>query len=188
MHKRTLVLKYGRISGDGIMDEQRYNLLMSIWQEQDRAYDLMCEYDSIPHHYGEYVLFQTEGYIVNLIAAYPDITVTELGLRLNKTTSACSQVVRKLRNKGYVEQRRNPENNRIYNLTLTEKGRLLYDEHQKFNLSCRQKTFDRLRHCSDEELRNHIKVQKKLNEAYRDDIRRSREQNQIAGDRNKRNV
>lgn len=151
-------------------------LLQQIWEAQDAAYDLMSEYDSLPHYYGSVVLYQAEAYIVNLVGHHPGITVTQLAEILNKTTSACSQIVRKLRSKGFLEQIRNPGNNRLYNLELTKEGAEVFQAHISFNQECQKKTFDLLEDFTDEELLTHLRVQKKLNEAYRDDVRRSREQ------------
>ena len=74
----------------------REEVLQKVWEAQDEAYALMSEYDSLPHHYGNDTLYQAEGEIVNLIAAHPGITVTDLGDLLKRTVSACSQIVRKL--------------------------------------------------------------------------------------------
>ena len=104
------------------MEDQREALLRQIWAAQDEAYDLMYEYDSLPHQYGENTLYQSEAGIIDLIGEHPEITVTELAAILKKTPSACSQIVRKLRAKGWVEQVRNAENNRIFNLYLTDSG------------------------------------------------------------------
>lgn len=150
-------------------------MLKQLWAEQDKAYALMEEYDSLPHHYGNYILFQAEGDIISLIAAYPGITVTDLSNILKKTTSACSQSVRKLCDKGLVEQRRNSTNKRLYNLFLTAEGEELSKAHQKFNRTSQKITFDLLSDFTEEELEHHIAVQKKLNEAYQGDIQRSRE-------------
>ena len=84
--------------------------------------------------------------------------------------------MRKLKSKGFVEQIRNPGNNRLYNLELTKEGAEVFQAHIKFNQECQKKTFDRLQNFTDEELMIHLRVQQKLNEAYRDDVRRSREQ------------
>ena len=43
------------------MSKKREELLEQIWAAQDTAYDLMSEYDSLPHSYGENVLYQAEG-------------------------------------------------------------------------------------------------------------------------------
>ena len=145
------------------MEQQREALLGQIWAAQDEAYDLMYEYDSLPHRYGAHILYQSEAHIIDLIGEHPEITVTELAAILKKTPSACSQIVRKLRAKGWVEQVRNAENNRIYNL------------YTAFNQSCQEATFQLLSNFSPEELEHHLMVQRKLNEAYQDDVRRSRD-------------
>lgn len=89
--------------------------------EMDRAYDLMKEYDSLPHHYGDYVLYQAESHMIEHIGMNEGVTITKLAEELGKTRSACCQMVRKLRNKKWVEQIRNERNNREYNLYLTGK-------------------------------------------------------------------
>ena len=157
------------------MEQQREALLGQIWAAQDEAYDLMYEYDSLPHRYGAHILYQSEAHIIDLIGEHPEITVTELAAILKKTPSACSQIVRKLRAKGWVEQVRNAENNRIYNLYLTESGKQVYQAPTAFNQSCQEATFQLLSNFSPEELEHHLMVQRKLNEAYQDDVRRSRD-------------
>ena len=154
----------------------RKELLHAIWKSQDDAYDLMEEYDSLPHYYGDTVLYQAEAYIVNQIGEMPGITSTELAGILKKTTSACSQIVQKLVGKGLVEQIRNPQNKRVYNLCLTESGKQLYKVHVEFNRHCQELAFQELERFSDEELATCLKIQECINEIYRDDVRRSKEQ------------
>ena len=81
------------------MGKDRDKLFAQLWEAQDEAYDLMYEYDTLPHHYGENIMYQAEGHIIDLIAVYPGITITDLSNILRKTASACSQIVRKLREK-----------------------------------------------------------------------------------------
>lgn len=157
------------------MEKRRMELLCKIWSAVDEAYDLMCEYDSLPHHYGENILYQAEAHIIDLIAEYPDITITDLANILRKTPSACSQIVRKLKEKGWVEQERNPENNRQFKLRLTESGMKVYKDHTEFNCKCMNLTFEKLREFGEDELEIYLRVQKQLNAAYVDDVRRSRE-------------
>ena len=133
------------------MEQQREALLGQIWAAQDEAYDLMYEYDSLPHRYGAHILYQSEAHIIDLIGEHPEITVTELAAI------------------------RNAENNRIYNLYLTESGKQVYQAHTAFNQSCQEATFQLLSNFSPEELEHHLMVQRKLNEAYQDDVRRSRD-------------
>ena len=84
--------------------------------------------------------------------------------------------MRKLRAKGFVEQNRNPGNNRLYNLELTKEGAEVFQAHIKFNQECQTKTFALLEGFTDEELLIHLRVQERLNEAYQDDVKRSQEQ------------
>ena len=160
------------------MEDQREALLRQIWAAQDEAYDLMYEYDSLPHQYGENTLYQSEAHIIDLIGEHPEITVTELAAVLKKTPSACSQIVRKLRAKGWVTQVRNEENNRIFNLHLTESGKRIYQDHKAFNQSCKAATFRMRETFSTEEVEHHLMVQRKLNEAYQEDVQHSKAHNQ----------
>lgn len=159
------------------MEDQREALLRQIWAAQDEAYDLMYEYDSLPHQYGENTLYQSEAQIIDLIGEHPEITVTELAAILKKTPSACSQIVWKLRAKGWVTQVRNEENNRIFNLHLTESGQRVYQDHTAFNHSCQEATFRLLETFSTQELEHHLMVQRKLNEAYQSDVEHSKAHN-----------
>ena len=117
------------------MEQQREALLGQIWAAQDEAYDLMYEYDSLPHRYGAHILYQSEAHIIDLIGEHPEITVTE----------------------------------------LAESGKQVYQAHTAFNQSCQEATFQLLSNFSPEELEHHLMVQRKLNEAYQDDVRRSRD-------------
>lgn len=154
----------------------RDEVLQRLWDVQNEAYDLMYEYDTLPHRYGEDTLYQAEGRIIDLIAVHPGITATDLAEILKKTVSACSQIIRKLRAKGWVEQTRNAENNRLYNLTLTERGSKLYEAHLAFSQDCQEKTFELLTGFTEEELATHVRVQQALNKAYSGDVRRCLEQ------------
>ena len=156
-------------------ENSREAYLNKIWETQDEAYDLMCEYDSLPHFYGENILYQAEGHIIDLIALHPGITVTELANILKKTASNCSQIVRKLRAKGWVEQTRNKTNNRIYNLSLTESGQHVFQDHVAFSQKCQERMFRMLESFSDTDLKKFIEIQKMVIESYKADICESRE-------------
>ena len=94
------------------MNEDKEQLFWGIWNEQEIASSYIAEYDSIPHLYGEYVMYQAEGQIIDLIAQNHNITCSELAEITKKTPSACSQIVRKLKDRGFVIQTRNEKNNR----------------------------------------------------------------------------
>lgn len=143
-----------------------------IWAIQDEAYALMREYDDIPHNYGEYSLYQVEGEFIDIIAEHPGITMTEISELLQKTPSACSQIVRKLKKKEMLVQRRDQENNRKYHLKLTELGEKVYKEHQLFTGECKAYFQSCLASFSEEELELYLKIQKKIHLAYQHDIQK----------------
>lgn len=149
----------------------REEIFNQIWSEQDQAYELMTEYDSMPHKYREdVVLYQAEGEFVDAVAMHPNITITELSEILKKTPSACSQLVRKLKVKGIVDQIRNVQNNREYYLQLTPFGDKVFESHVAFTKACREKMRKMLEKYSKEELMIALSVQQTINEAYRDDV------------------
>ncbi|WP_308580422.1 winged helix-turn-helix transcriptional regulator [uncultured Oribacterium sp.] len=155
------------------MDEVlRNDSIEAIWKTQDEAYALMREYDDIPHNYGDYCLYQVEGEFIDIIAEHPDITMTEISELLNKTPSACSQIVRKLIKKELIVQIRDEKNNRKYKLRLTELGEKVYKGHQLFTEECRVYFQKCLEGFSEEELMLYVKIQKSINKAYQHDIQK----------------
>ena len=138
------------------MSKKREELLEQIWAAQDTAYDLMSEYDSLPHSYGENVLYQAEAHLIDRIALHPGVTVTDLANMVRKTPSACSQLVRRLRDKGWVEQVRNTANNRQVMLRLTPAGEHVYRDHAAFDKQCQALTFRRLEGFTEAELATYL--------------------------------
>ena len=127
------------------MEDKKFELFYDVMKEMDKAYDLMVEYDSLPHNYGNYVLYQVESHMIDCIGRNAGITITELADDFGKTRSACSQMVKKLRDKGWVEQVRNKENNRVYNLFLTEEGMSIFRNHAQFEYQCYKRGFEGLK-------------------------------------------
>ena len=142
----------------------------------DDGYDLMAAYDAVPHRYGEFLLFQTEAKTIQFIGCHPSSTITDLANANKKTTSAYSQIIRKLVKKGWVRQERNEKNHRLYNLFLTEEGKKVYNSHHEFETKCYQRMFEKLSVFSDEELEIFCAVHKKLNESYELDLQDSLEE------------
>ena len=164
-----------RKAEETVVEQKRGKLLNQVWNLQNEAYDLMCEYDAMPHRYGECMLYQAEAHMIDLIALYPGITAADLAKVLRKTPSACSQLVRRLRDKGWVEQVRNAANNRQVMLRLTPAGEHVYRDHAAFDKQCQALTFRRLEGFTEAELAAYLSIQRRINEAYADDVRRSRE-------------
>ncbi len=151
------------------MDE-RLDLFMKVVETFDVGYDYAFEYDSVPHRYGDEILYQSEMHLLKAIGQFSNTTVTELAGKFKKTKSACSQMVHKLRKKDLVKQVRNENNLREYNLTLTEKGWKIYNLHIKFEHNCLKRSCSYLDELTTEELKTYIRVQEKLNEAFKQDV------------------
>ena len=94
------------------MEKERAKLLDELLNQIDRAYDLMEEYDSISRKYGEVILYQVEAHLIKYIGEHPGTTVSDIAQDLNKTSSAASQMVKKLQTKGLIEQIKNEKNRR----------------------------------------------------------------------------
>ena len=143
----------------------------------DEGYDLCLKYDIMPHQYGNEVLYQSEMHFLQAVGNTSNITITALASQLGKTTSACSQMVRKLRKKNLIVQERNENNNREYYLSLTEEGKKIYYAHEEFDTKCMMRTYECLKTFSDEEIQLYISIQKCLNEVFCKDV----EENGVLG-------
>lgn len=155
------------------MEKQAFELFEEIMKAMDVAYDLMYEYDSLPHQYGDSVLYQAESHLIQLIGKQQGITTTELSRAMNKTSSACSQLIKKLREKKWVYQVRNEENNREYNLHLTEEGKHIFENHEAFDKLCYEHKFGELSKFTKEELQTYLEVQNLINKTFKEDVAHS---------------
>jgi DNA-binding MarR family transcriptional regulator len=74
-----------------------------------------------------------EAHIVQAIGEAGGLNVTGLAARFGITKSAASQMVAKLVKKGFVEKRQAPHSNKEFLLSLTERGRLVFDAHERLH-------------------------------------------------------
>jgi len=154
--------------------ERRYEIYCEMIDQLDEGTRLINEYDALPHDYGAAVMYQAESQIIHLVGRNPGITASEIAVILKKTPSACSQLIRKMRKKEWIGQVRNEENNREYQLFLTESGKTIFEDHNRFEERCYRRSFENLSEFSDEELRTYIAIQKKLNETFAMDVEESK--------------
>ena len=66
------------------MDKNRYLIYCDIMKELKETYELMREYDGLPHDYGNVVLYQSEAHLIQCIGQHTGITVTEASKILKK--------------------------------------------------------------------------------------------------------
>ncbi len=155
-------------------DGSRYSLYCEMIDQLDEGCRLINEYDSIPHDYGTATLYQAESQIIHLVGQNPGITAVEIAALLKKTPSACSQLIRKLRKKEWMEQIRNEANNREYRLYLTESGWEIYKGHNQFEQACYRRSYGSLEQFSEADFRTYIEIQKCLNKTFALDVEESR--------------
>lgn len=157
------------------VSDERYNLFCLMMNEIEKAGRLMNEYDALPHEYDDEVLYQVESHVIQMIGQNPGTTATSIAQALGKTTSACSQCVKKLKKKRWIEQVRNEENNRQYNLYLTESGWDIFNKHELFDQECDERKCYALEKFSNEALTMYLEIQKRINEEFEKDVELSRE-------------
>ena len=143
---------------------KRKEIIGNLWEIGAKYIILTTENNDYPIYYGDIPLCYTERRIIMLIGEKPEITVTEMAARIRKTVSICSQTVRKFANLGWVEQTRNLQNKRIYNLTLTDEGRKVFETCSKHYNDEKQAIIKSLETFSDEELEIYSKIQQAINE------------------------
>jgi len=117
------------------------------------AIDLLHQVSSMytgtkkPHDYGTGDTYTSaETHIVKCIADHPGITVTELAYDYAKTKGAISQILKKLIEKGLIQQKpsREPGDKRIF-LFLTPEGEQLNEAHVRYDESHAGETLELVR-------------------------------------------
>lgn len=154
--------------------DSRTQLFIQLLDSLDEGLRLMEEYDAVPHDYGAAVLYQAESQIIHLVGHHPGITAGEIATIFRKTPSACSQLIRKLRKKDWIFQIRNRKNNREYQLYLTDEGKQIYEDHDRFEKRCLERSFSNLSDFGEEDFKTYIAIQNKLNETFAIDVEESK--------------
>lgn len=148
-------------------------LYIQIMNGLEVSYHLMAAYDEMPHRYGDSMLYQVESHTVEMIGSNPGITGAELAARMKKTPSASSQIIRKLKKKGLVLQRRNRDNNREYNLYLTDYGWSIYRAHAAVDEECGRRKMEKLFAFTEEELSTYLRIHQVINEEFEVDVKQA---------------
>lgn len=151
-------------------EEERYIIFNKLIDVVDIGTHYITEYDAQLHDYNGTILYQAEAKVIKEVGTQPGITISELAMLKDKTTSAYSQLIRKMKAKGWIEQKRNDKNNREYKLFLTKEGEKIFQGHQKFEEFCYRRTFSMLDEFDMEDLKTFIRIQEKLNASFQLDV------------------
>lgn len=116
-------------------------------------------YESVPRTYGtEDELYVVEAHTIDLIGTQTVTTISELAKITKKTKGAISQMVDKLIKKDFVIKYKNPDDNRQVMIELTDKGKKVYEFHQKLDRQTYLKYLEQLNQYSTEDFLNYIKI------------------------------
>lgn len=151
-------------------ETKKYELFCEVIEQLDVAFELIREYDTQLHDYNGTILYQAESQLIKLIGKHPGISAVECAEIFKKTMSACSQLIKKLKSKGWIEQKRNELNKRIHNLYLTESGKIIYEKHKEFEEACYERTFRLLDSITQKDLETYIRIQRLINQGFQFDV------------------
>lgn len=125
------------------------------------------QYDTVARTYGtDDLLYMTEVHTISLIGRAPRITITEIALKTNKTKSAVSQIVDKLKTKGMLEKVKDSEDNRRFILILTEKGEIIYRYHEDLDRHSYQSLFEGMKNIDLSDMKIALKVLLEMRKQY----------------------
>lgn len=156
------------------MDQNRFDKFYQLMQEIIHSSDLLNAYDSLPHPYGKYVLYQKEAHIISTIGDNPGITAKELSQKFDTSESACSQMVKKLLNKEWISRIADENNKRIYHLYLTATGLDIYDQHKKWDHRCFMLNYNHLGNYSTEDFEFFFKLLQDINYSLENGVEESK--------------
>ena len=133
---------------------QRIQLMRELMDAKRKTTLIHSQYMAKNREYspGEH-LFMREVHFVMAVGLGEGRTMSELARTLNVTQGAVSQLVARMEKKGFVVRHKCADDKRQTVATLTEKGRLLYQEHTRYDLARYTEILEMLSGYSDEELR-----------------------------------
>lgn len=136
---------------------------------------IMREYDSMQHIYAGRKLYQTEAHMLEQIGNCPGINTSGLAKIFSKTASACSQIIKKLMQKGLITRNQMLGNSRIYQLVLTESGKEVYEDHCLLEAHYLNRDVKEFTDISIQEIRSFLKVSEKLRKCFKLDLEEQKE-------------
>jgi DNA-binding MarR family transcriptional regulator len=107
----------------------------------------------------EVAITPSQGFVLRFVAKNSSANVKAITQALNITSSAATQLVDGLVDKGYLVRKDNPDDRRIITLSLSLKAKKLFKEFKEQRLQKMMEIFDVL---TDEELTRYAVLNKKL--------------------------
>ena len=145
----------------------RLALVQRILREHNTTSVATVNFFEKPHKYAEDdSLYMREVHFVVEVGSMESPTMSEMATRLNVTQGAVTQMATRLEKKGYVIRQKDTQDKRVTTISLTEKGRILCDEHIAYDQKEHAIVSEMLNEFSDEELEKLIRYEKIMWEIF----------------------
>lgn len=145
----------------------RLALIQRILREHSVTSVATVNFYEKPHKYAQNdSLYMREVHFIVEIGSMKSPTMSEVANRLNVTQGAVTQMATRLENKGYVIRQKDIQDKRVTTISLTEKGKILCEEHIAFDKKEHANLSEILKDFSDEELEKLIRYEKIMWEIF----------------------
>lgn len=104
----------------------------------------------------------SEAHTIEVLGQHGQMNMKQLAEKLGVTTGATTFAVDRLENKNYAARNSTKEDRRVYYISLTEKGMLVYNDHHQSHQELSKKMLSVL---SEEESEQFLKITQKINSA-----------------------
>lgn len=145
------------------MDNQHYELFNMLLKEVRSTIYLTTKFSSGVKEYDGLRLHESESHMLQAIGKGIGITTNELAKEFNYTPSACSQVVKKLKENELVYLEKDSHDKRFSYLYLTQRGRKIFEQHEKEDEKSFAAIYKRFQKFSVEDLKMYLEIHKTLN-------------------------
>lgn len=145
-------------------------LILEALNSVEKISMIMREYDTRQHVYAKNKLYQTEAHMLEQIGNCPGINASQLAVIFSKTVSACSQIIKKLLQKGFITQNHMQGNARVHKLYLTETGKKIYNDHHRLENWCFRRKVEEFENISTQEIEVFLKICGIFNKSFQLDL------------------
>jgi len=111
-----------------------------------------------PYKYGRTILFRAEVHILELIGKTPGVTASDIVDKMGVTKGAISQIIAKLQKKGLLRKSFKENNQKIQELSLTEKGKEVLQFHSEYEKKLLNKITPELDKCRPKDVERFITI------------------------------
>ncbi|ATW27471.1 MarR family winged helix-turn-helix transcriptional regulator [Candidatus Formimonas warabiya] len=130
----------------------------------DLTYELFRFYNGFASWEGSVIkasdLSVSETHAIEILGEYGQMNMRQLAEKLGVTTGTITVTVDRLEKKEYARRQSTLEDRRVYIISLTDKGKQVFEEHHQYHLSLTEQILSVL---TEEESNHLLSIAKKLN-------------------------